>query len=183
MKTLNNLFVVFVAGLLVLSATGCEFSGGGHLPSLMGGDAPGKVTFAMHGTINEDAQVIAGNGQYNDHALNVKVHLDVTDEVDCDPVELKNASCDLLDLILSVNRDLDIEKSAFAFGNYSPQPKYISQPKKAVPGGCFVALVVDAGESGSGGDILAIALLDGVYDGYFNCGVIEGGNIQANFLP
>jgi hypothetical protein len=57
-------------------------------------------------------------------------------------------------------------------GIYNPQPGGAS--------GIFIVTVTDGGEPGNiNGDLIDIQLVDGLYNGYFNAGVIQGGNIQV----
>jgi hypothetical protein len=53
-------------------------------------------------------------------------------------------------------------------------------PKPGGPSGYFVVTVTDGGEPGTiNGDMIDIELFDGLYTGYGNGGVIQGGNIQV----
>jgi hypothetical protein len=95
-----------------------------------------------------------GKLEYHDRAANVDLHGDVMIPIDfCtgEPVE---------------------EEVAYA-GTYTPQPASLGA------GGEFAVAVRDGGEPGpSNGDVIVIEISGGVYDGYTNQGVIQGGNIQ-----
>jgi hypothetical protein len=51
-------------------------------------------------------------------------------------------------------------------------------PKEAAG---FVEIeVVDNGEPGINGDEVTIFLIEGPYDGYYNSGTVQGGNVQVH---
>jgi hypothetical protein len=156
--------LVALFGLLVL-CLGCKVRGGGHLPGLDGG----KATFAVNGTLHPDL-TIAGAGEYHDHSVNVDAHLRVEE---CDDIDLDAFE----EFVLECLEEFDVDEGevGIVLGCYTPQPKKLGD------GGCFAAFVVDVGEPGGNGDFIAIMFFGGVYDGYANCGIISGGNIQVKF--
>jgi hypothetical protein len=63
---------------------------------------------------------------------------------------------------------------------YFPEPWGQFKNDTTTPGGIMGVLVVDNGEPGvSDTDSFAIALDGGAFDGYFNEGNLEGGNVQV----
>ena len=60
---------------------------------------------------------------------------------------------------------------------------YIPQPQTLGPGGTLWINVQDIGKKGPDkGDVLSIVVTDGLYAGYTNTGVLQGGNITVS-LP
>ena len=53
-------------------------------------------------------------------------------------------------------------------------------PKLGGGSGVFIVTVIDGGEPGQiNGDFIQIELVDGLYNGYFDMGFLQGGNIQV----
>ena len=80
----------------------------------------------------------------------------------------------------------DFPGMAFLVGTYRPQDRTLAKSCGATrngPNPCtFEAIVQDTGEPGTGfeGDVFNIEVTGGPFTGYFNSGVIEGGNIQVD---
>jgi hypothetical protein len=51
-------------------------------------------------------------------------------------------------------------------------------PKEAE--GFVEIVVIDNGEPGINGDEVTINVVDGPYDGYYNSGTLQGGNVQVH---
>ena len=161
-----GLFALIVA---VATTTGCSINGGGWLQSLYTG---GKVTFALNGRVDNNTGAITGEGELHDHDLKVDAHLSGQ------PITLTNDQAGTLVFNLSECLsvfDVNSGNPSILTGTYTPQPK------KAGPGGTFVAVVFDAGKGGAGqGDFVFIEFFDGIYDGYLSCGYLQGGNIKVS---
>jgi hypothetical protein len=144
---------------VVAVCTGCTIRGGGNLPSASG---TGKATFALNATltlvgVDDDGfniYDVNGEGEYHDNGTDQKVDVH-------------------LDFNLVIHGEaFGPPNWAIFIGNYTPQPQ------KLGAGGSAVIFVEDNGEPGNG-DVVAIQLIDGIYDGYSNSGTITGGNIQV----
>lgn len=147
------LLALLLLGMLVVT-TGCKITGGGWIPSATG---EGKANIAYNVEIadEEPNEFVKGNLVYHDMAAGVRVKCEV--EGTCNGV----AVGDEFEPI-----------GALLTGTYTPQGKY-------EPGdeGTFAIWVADYHGSGpESGDWTEISLDGGKYDGYYNGGVLEGGN-------
>jgi hypothetical protein len=165
-----------LVALTIVVLAGCKASGGGYIPSTIEGE---KATFAFNGncknttTTDEFGNVIVigvvkGQLQYNDRAADVKFHADLVDEIDDFPGS--STPCeDAAELG---------DNSAFFTGFY----RVSGGPKEAE--GVVDLDVFDDGEPGINGDHVEISLTafepGGTYDGYFNSGFVQGGNVQVH---
>jgi hypothetical protein len=153
-----------------LVAAGChKVNGGGWLTSSTG---EGKTTFAFHGKCveGEDGQFLFYEGQlqWNDHGAGVRFHGDVEVALGVsDGLE----TCEEAATALADTFNGGDDSQAQLNGTYRPQPR-------GAPGD-FELDVDDNGEPGSNGDTVCIQLFGGLYDGYTNCGTIQGGNVQV----
>jgi hypothetical protein len=158
--------VLGVVGLVAVVA-GCDkVTGGGWIPSSTG---QGKATFGFSAVCKNQEDPIVGpvaalhEGQFewDDHTAGVSFHGDVEPTLSLNALGTCKEAAQLIDQ--NINATL--------LGEYRPQP----------PGapGSFEANVTDNGEPGINGDSICVALQGGPHNGYTNCGVIEGGNIQV----
>jgi hypothetical protein len=161
-----------LVALTIAVLAGCKASGGGYITSATG---EGKATFAFNGkctntTFEQDgfvAGVVKGQLQYNDPAADVKFHAELQDFF----ITGSSTPCEDADSFQDGNVD-----------EFSGTYRVSGGPKEAEG---FVDLFVrDAGEPGINGDEVSISLSafqpGGTYDGYFNSGTVQGGNVQVH---
>lgn len=171
-----------VAGLVAVGIgvtvmlTGCaKLTGGGWIPSLVPGQ---KATFSFSAKCQNTtvdgvpvARLYEGQFEFDDHAFSplVRVHGDVQPDAfgtvpgqTCSQVSKETALIDL---------------SGFA-GTYRTQPDIVPSLQ-----GEFAVAVFDGGEPATiNGDTICVDLVGpGLVPvgEYFNCGVVQGGNIQV----
>jgi hypothetical protein len=149
---------------LAVLTTSCEsFTGGGWIYSKAGQNA--KATFGFTVTCTDDGvggSSVEGTMEYQDHGWTVgggtlRLH-GVLDQTHA------NATCEQLDALETI----------FLKTNNLYSGTYVTQPPKAGAGGNFLFQVTDNGASG---DTLGIVATSGLYSGYSNSGVLQGGNI------
>ena len=165
----SGLGFVVIAGVAVLAA-GCTITGGGWFASPSGG----KVAFTVNGTSDEASGDVTGGGDIHDQALGVDAHLVAAGTIEGGP-QAFNFFVRTLNCADTEGVSLDDRASEVTLvGQYTPQPKTQG------PGGTFFALVQDRGQGRSGqGDFVAVELFGGVFDGYFSCGIVQGGNFNV----
>jgi hypothetical protein len=155
MRRILMLLAMVAVGMLV---AGCNASGGGYIPSATD---EGKATFGFRGKCenNEDGfGVFKGQLQYNDREADVKFHA-------------------VLGASLAPNSCESVESDPIR-DQFDGRYRVSGGPKEAE--GTVTLLVEDNGEPGINGDEVTIVLVGGRYDGYFNEGTVEGGNIQVH---
>jgi hypothetical protein len=171
LRRLSYTTALFALTIVVLA--GCKASGGGYITSDTG---EGKATFAFNGkctnTTLENGDVAAvtkGQLQYNDRSADVKFHADLAES---EPLPGTSTPCEDFD------EEFTDEDTDEFFGFY----RVSGGPKEAE--GDVLLEVTDAGEPGINGDEVAIFLTafepGGTYDGYFNSGTVQGGNVQVH---
>jgi prepilin-type N-terminal cleavage/methylation domain-containing protein len=138
-------------------------SGSGFLPSACDHDE--IATFEFNATINLSTGRTQGEGDYQDYGFDC--------EVDAHLAMGPPGSADAFAFFT----ELDFECPGYPRGGVLLEGSYTPQPPGAQ--GAFLIYVVDAGEPGANTDFFAFQLQLGEFDGYFNCGVITGGNIQV----
>jgi prepilin-type N-terminal cleavage/methylation domain-containing protein len=139
-------------------------SGSGFLPSVC--DSDEIATFEFNATTNRSAGEPQGEGDYHDHGLGC--------ELDANLLIGPSGPADAFAFFA----ELGLECPAYPTGGVLVKGLYTPQPTGTL--GAFLIYVVDAGEPGATTDFLAIQFQEGEFDGYFNCGVITGGNIQLS---
>jgi hypothetical protein len=165
-------YTAALAALTIVVLAGCNATGGGYITSDTG---EGKATFAFNGkctnTTDEFGNVSGvgkGQLQYNDRPADVKFHADLADATDTGT----STPCEDID-----DEFTDEDTDEF-FGFY----RVSGGPKEAE--GDVILEVTDAGEPGINGDEVRIFLTafepGGTYDGYFNEGTVQGGNVQVH---
>ena len=158
-----------VLGTVVL-LPGCTIRGGAWLVSIFTG---GKATFTLNGTYDPYADTVSGQSDYQDKRARVSAHL-VSGPCDLDEEEFYDFLYLVDECLYYTGVEPTEENSTFLFGQYTPQPKTRG------PGGCFQVFVVDQGPGNAGqGDFVVLKFYGGIYDGYYNCGVIQGGNLKV----
>jgi len=165
-ERLNKVFTVSAMSaiaLTVLLGTGCKFTGGGYIPSASGIEGE-KATVALMGRHdpNEPGEdnMTTVRIQYNDHGTGVRFH-----------VNTETDSC-------ADGCHLEPNAAEFA-GEYCGQGQ--NGPRHLGEEACGIAFiqVLDIGEGQDPHGALRIVLEGGVYDGYYNEGLIQG-NLQAH---
>jgi hypothetical protein len=140
---------------------------GGRIPSTVPGE---KATFAFSGkcrnTTLENGQevygVTKGQLQYNDRAAGVKFHAKLGEGFSfgsSDPCG-------------------DVAEAGGNSASFSGLYRVSGGPKEAE--GFVEIVVIDNGEPGINGDEVTINVVDGPYDGYYNSGTLQGGNVQVH---
>jgi predicted small secreted protein len=174
-RPLLGLIVLVIASSFVV--TGCDrLTGGGWIQSaaVLSG---GKATFGFSAKCRDTtvdgvpiAELYDGQFQFDDRSFNprVRVHGDVEPNVFG---TAPGQTCRQVANDLHVVRQ---QLSGFQ-GTYRTQPAVVPSSE-----GEFAVSVFDAGEGGNllDDDQLCVDLTGGVT--YFNCGPVQGGNIQVN---
>ena len=150
------------AGAALLAAGCYKATGGGWIPSAT--TVGGKANFGFSvkcadGTLPDGtpvARLYEGQLEWNDGP--VSFHGDV------DGIDIPDTNC------MAV-RQANIGNSLQFFGTYRPKPSGES--------GDFQVTVIDNGTPTANGDFIQIVLFSGQHAGYFNEGVLRGGNIQV----
>jgi prepilin-type N-terminal cleavage/methylation domain-containing protein len=149
---------------LALAMHNYHASGSGFLPSAC--DSDEIATFEFNATTNRSTGEIQGEGDYHDCGFGC----DVDSHLVIGPPGSANA--------FAFFTELGLECPGYPTGGVLLEGSYTPQPPGAQGG--FLIYVVDAGEPGANTDFFAIQLQLDEFDGYFNCGVITGGNIQLS---
>jgi prepilin-type N-terminal cleavage/methylation domain-containing protein len=149
---------------LALAMHNYHASGSGFLPSAC--DSGEIATFDFNATTNRSTGETQGEGDYHDYGLgcHVDAHLVIGAPASA------NAS--------AFFAELGLECPGYPTGGVLLEGSYTPQPPGAQ--GEFLIYVVDGGEPGANTDFFAIQFQVGEFDGYFDCGVITGGNIQLS---
>ena len=182
-----------VAGLAAALLTGCsagKYTGGGFIPSVAGGNQKATFGFQLEGIdttgdgqVTEESAILGTNifdgftnievetwflakGQctYNDHAAGVQFHFDCV-EMTSPPADGSFPS----GVFVVPNADLTAATAAVFNGPYT---------SPAGNGTVNVTITCIGDQYANTNDTLTVQLSGGPYDGYYNSGAIEGGNIQ-----
>jgi prepilin-type N-terminal cleavage/methylation domain-containing protein len=142
-----------------------NYHGSGFLPSAC--DSGEIATFEFNARINPSTGQTQGEGDYQDLGLGCEVNAHLV--IEPTPTDF-----------IAFFTELALECPGFPLNAVVIEGKYTPQPPGAP--GTFMIYAVDAGEPGANTDFFAIQFQDGEFDGYFNCGFITGGNIQASVV-
>jgi hypothetical protein len=169
---------VLLTAALLLTATGCEnWTGGGWIYSAIGTEA--KATLGFEATCEDTAfDEVAFNlmFQYRDHGITV-TGADGKDRKLAfhgefnEIVSEAGVSCENLDALFESQ-----------FGGDGFVVPYEPQPAKTGEGGLAIIWLEDSGQQGAPpkGDGIALYLDGGVFDGYYNNGFFQGGQITLH---
>jgi hypothetical protein len=175
-----------VVGLVASLLTGCapgKYTGGGFIDSAAGGKAKATFGFSLEG-IDEDGDgqvdvaavyppgqlpivfaIAKGQFNYNDHGAGVQFHLAIVP----DPTLTSADGGPLNGCWVVQDPNTGAATGAYCFGPYT---------SRAGNGEAYVSLTAKGDQYDSAEDTIEVALTGGPYDGYYNSGTIQGGNIQ-----
>lgn len=180
MKRYTTLKTSLAAIAWSLLLAGCfSIFGGGWIWSA-GGPEAGKATFGFELYCDQDTDEAWGHITYHDHGVNVDVFEFQGANWKGRPNHVAIQGDVFAGLGYNGYEGFGCNDDALAFfanyiGTYTPVPESVGD------GGFFQVAAYDGGEPGPDkDDWLEITILSGVFEGYFNTGELQGGNI---YLP
>jgi hypothetical protein len=161
-----------VSALMGLGLAGCKVNGGGWIDSafdILNKENNDKATFGFNAECfdtdgDDETDYVKGHFQYHDHGSTPQFLFGGK------TVRFHGV---LDDTLFNACEEPQPEGTLTTwFGHYNAQPRKLGS-------GLFEASFIDGGEPGpSSGDFVQLTVLTGVFAGYFNAGVLGGGNIQ-----